>query len=82
MDKRDMDKSAYVDADPAVVKATATLRSLRSVVNSRWGESRRFAGRMAGNRLDRIDRAQAAWGRAYDRAEVRFEKINKQLAAP
>lgn len=75
-----MDKTAYINADPTVAKATVALNALRSVVSSRWGESRRFAGRMASSRLDKIERAQAAWGRAYDRAEARFEKLNRKHA--
>ena len=76
-----MDKSAFIDADPAVSKATSALNSLRFVVSSRWGESRRFAGRMASNRLDKIERAQHAWSRAYDRAEARFNKQHLLTAA-
>jgi hypothetical protein len=75
-------KRAYIEADPAVVKADAKLYALRSAPDtSRWGENRRFAGRMASNRLDRIDRAKASWSRAYDRAEARFDKLGKAVAA-
>ena len=32
---------------------------------NRWGECRRFAGRMAGNRLDRIDHIRQMIDREY-----------------
>ena len=35
------------------------------VTNNRWGESRRFAGRKAGNRLERIDHIQQMIDKEY-----------------
>jgi hypothetical protein len=70
-----MEKAAFIDSDPKVIAALAKLNSLRSESSSRWGEARRFAGKMAGNRLDKIERAQKSWGLAYDRAEARYNKL-------
>ena len=41
---------------------------------NRWGEARRFAGRMAGNRLDRIERIR----RMIDKEYTRLAKTNKE----
>jgi hypothetical protein len=45
---------------------------------SRWGETRRFAGRSAGIQLDRIDKARESAEKAKQRAIAKFEKLNKQ----
>ncbi len=77
-----MEIKEYIQNDQAVVSAAEKLRALREAGSGlRWGETRRFAGRRAGNLLDKIERAEASWSRAYDRAEVRFNRL-MQVAAP
>lgn len=49
---------------------------------SRWGEARRFAGRMAGNRLAEVDRARAWFLKTYDRAEKRWLKLQPKEVTP
>lgn len=70
-----MDKKTFIDTDPCLVKAAAKVQSLRSGAVGRWGEARRFAGQRASNRLEKIERAEQAWSRAYDRAAARFDKM-------
>lgn len=75
-------KDTYIDNDPAVQRAIAKINALQSKDGSRWGETRRFAGRAAGNRLDALAKAQAQFRRAYGRAEARFNKQNTKSARP
>ncbi len=39
-----------------------------SLKANRWGEARRFAGRAAGNRLDRIDHIQRMIDKEYSKS--------------
>lgn len=61
------------DDDADVQRARDRLQAAGEALGggNRWGETRRFAGRSAGVRLERYHRAQAALARAYDRAEKR-----------
>lgn len=66
----------YLDRDPQYQAACKRREAAEAAICSgrRWGESRRFAGRMADNRIDRLEAARAAWSRAFDRAEKRWLK--------
>ncbi len=75
-----MDKATYIANDPAVKRARAKIDALQSNGSVRWGETRRFAGRSAGIRIDSLSKARAQWSRAYDRAEARFNKLNLEQA--
>lgn len=76
-------KETFIRSDPSVLKAAAKLELLRgSASNNRWGEARRFAGQRASNRLEKIQRAEQAWSRAYDRAEKLFNRAQLRSALP
>ncbi|MEK8023236.1 MAG: hypothetical protein AAB229_05445 [Candidatus Hydrogenedentota bacterium] len=65
----------YVDRHPAVVAAQENVSIIgqKMVSSNRWGECRRFSGRGAGLRIERLDRAIARLGRARDKARKEFE---------
>lgn len=52
-----------------IMKAEARVAAVREQMHraNRWGESRRFAGRAAGLRLERLERAQATLAALRDK---------------
>ena len=68
-----------IDKDPEVIAAQAKINRIydEMVRNDRWGESRRFAGKRAGSRLERLDKARRQLFRAYDHARARLDKIRE-----
>jgi hypothetical protein len=71
-----MIENNYIERDPEVKAAKAKIISIYNemVSNDRWGEARRFAGKRAGSRLERLDKARRQLSRAIDRAKARLEK--------
>ena len=69
-------KSEYVDNDESQKKAKEIhIKAMESLGGSdRWGETRRFSGKASGNRLEKVDKAQGRWSKAYDRAEAKHKK--------
>jgi hypothetical protein len=71
-----MTKEEYTKNDPLFQRAVDNLNQAQLRLNTfRWGEARRFAGRMAGNRLAVLDKARKRWSRAYERAEEKHLMI-------
>lgn len=66
----------YVERHPTVVAAQERVSIIRQAMTSsnRWGESRRFSGRSAGQRIDRLDRAIARLTRTRDKARRDYEQ--------
>jgi hypothetical protein len=58
----------YLENHPKLKAATDRLAAARAAMvnGNRWGETRRFAGKRAGNRLSAIERAHARWSKTYD----------------
>lgn len=56
------------EAHPAVIKARARLAAAQSAIGDTSGAGRRWYGRTVAARLDRLDKARAALGRAIDNA--------------
>jgi hypothetical protein len=73
------ERTAFVQSDPMVLSAERRIADVRErMSHHRWGETRRFEGRRAGNRLDQLDRAQTSLYRARERAANKYDK--KQIA--
>jgi hypothetical protein len=71
----------YLKLDSQVIAAQEKLNRLQiaGLKNNRWGECRRFAGRAAGNHLEKIDAAFRRLHRALAAAEKRYKKsLNKK----
>jgi hypothetical protein len=65
-----MTKEEYRKNYTELQRAIHNLNRAQAALSSfRWGEARRFAGRMAGNRLAVLDKARKRWCRAFERAE-------------
>lgn len=75
-----LSKDEFLAQDARYQKACARRDAAEAAIGGagRWGECRRFAGAHAGNRLDKAERARAAWSRAYDAAERRWQKWAEQ----
>lgn len=73
-------KDEFIHADARYARANERRTQAYAALNrgDRWGESRRFAGRSAGLRLDRIERAGVACNRAYDAAEKRWAQLQRR----
>lgn len=72
MNSWEITKDAYREQDPIFLKAEATLAAARAALGGgRWGEARRFAGKSAGLRLERVDKAHTRWSQAWERADKR-----------
>jgi len=58
-----------MSAHPKVRAAYERYQKLLATMQrgNRWGEARRFAGRSAGLRLERIEKARQTWLKAIDR---------------
>lgn len=67
----EMTREEYRNTDPGLAKARKEMDDAMSAVSSgnRWGETRRFSGRAAGNRIAKVDAAKARWQKAYDKAD-------------
>lgn len=76
-------KEEFINADARYARACERRAQAYAALNrgDRWGESRRFAGRSAGLRLDRIARANAACNRAYDAAEKRWDRLQRKAGS-
>lgn len=58
-----------------------TFQALGHGQGTIWGDTTRFAGKMAGNRLDRAHHAEAVWSRLYDRlAAAHLKAVQRALA--
>jgi hypothetical protein len=57
----------YARNDPSYLKAQEKLKNAYQLLGggNRWGESRRFAGRIAGSRLEAVDREKAQRNRTW-----------------
>lgn len=68
----EMTKEAHRAADDRLAAATQQRDKAMGSVGGgdRWGEARRFQGKAAGNRVAASDAAQAAWGKAFERADA------------
>lgn len=64
----------YVDAYPPYQEAQAALQKAHLDLGGRWGEARRFAGRSAGLRLERLDKARERCSREFDKASAKYKK--------
>lgn len=75
-------KQEFIASRPYFAKAEIALRNMEADLGrgSRWGETRRFAGRSAGLRLERMAKARARWSKAYDRAEKEWGKTTGDRA--
>jgi len=68
----------YLKQDERYIRAESRLNKAREAISrhsGRWGEARRFAGRSAVVRLDKLDRARASWNKAWVSAERRYKKM-------
>lgn len=71
-----MNKEEFMASQTKVVAAVERMHRAQAALASgnRWGDTRRFQGRAAGSRLDKLDAARTAWSKAYSKAEADFEK--------
>lgn len=67
---------AYRENHPKLKAAKERLDTARKAVGggNRWGETRRFSGARAGNRLNAVDKALKSWGRTYDAVTKEYHK--------
>lgn len=73
-------KAESISSDPAVLKAEKKVADIRErMSHHRWGETRRFEGRRAGNRLEQLDKAQASLSKARTRAEDKYDWRSRKL---
>ena len=72
-----MTKEEYRNQDEALIRSKRSWETAMSAVggSERWGDTRRFEGRRAGNRLDRERRAHDWWDRMFTRSEAKHETI-------
>lgn len=77
----DMTQEEYRNQDQALIRAAQRLHvAYLAIGGDRWGESRRFAGRSAGVRIDRKDKALKSWRKTWDKADACHRKLVEKAA--
>lgn len=70
-----MTKDEHRDNHPGLKAATKKRDAAQAAIGAgRWGETRRFAGRSSGLRLDRLESAKERWRREFDLADTAHRK--------
>jgi hypothetical protein len=69
-------REEFLAHDPRLTAAKQALDAAQNALSNgtRWGETRRFAGRRAGNRLDHLESARIRWSKAYDKATALYDE--------